>query len=266
VFTTVVCVKICVDPAELRADPESGLPRLERVPWRISTFDENALEEAVRLKEVHGGVVQVLSLVSVAPPEELVLTMLAMGADAVYLVHDPSAADADSLATATILSAALKKLSDWSLVLCGEGSLDQYNRQLGPRIAEAMSIPSLTQVTRVEVTNRTIVAHRSLENRTEIAEGKFPAVLTVGQEINKPRYPSVLQIRGASTKPTVEWRLTDLGFPRDATAAGMSAVRTVRVFSRPTFRKRIPVEGENPREIARHLARALFEEGVLRTR
>ena len=80
-LTIVVCVKVSPDTAQLRADPQTGAPKLAEAPQRISTFDENALEEAVRLKETHGGKVVALSLLSEDAPSELLLRVLAMGAE-----------------------------------------------------------------------------------------------------------------------------------------------------------------------------------------
>ena len=263
-LTIAVCMKVSPDTAQLTADPLTRAPRLDDVPRRIGVFDENALEEAVRLKEKHGGKVIAVSLSAKPPPPELILRALAMGADEAYLIEEATADGADSLATARILSAALNKLEGWDLVLCGEGSLDAYNRQVGPRIAEALAVPALTHAMRVEARNGKLVVHRALEDRTVIVEVAPPVLLTVGQEINQPRFPTVLQIMGASGKPTVKWELSDLGFNGDQTAAGMSGVRTLEVFAPREERQRIAIEGDSAEEMARELARTLFERGLVK--
>jgi len=263
-LTTVVCLKVSPDTAQLRADPRTGAPRLAEAPRRISTFDENALEEAVRLKERHGGKVVALSLVHDDPPPELVLRVLAMGADEAILIDEATADRADSLATARILAAALRKIAGWDLVLCGEGSIDAYSRQVGPRLGEALGVPVLTHVTRVEANGRTIRAQRSLEDRTVTVEGPLPVILTVGQEINDPRFPTVLQIMGASSKPRLRWSLSDLGFESSETAAGMSGVRTLEVFAPRIDRQAVTIAGDTPREVATELARRLFERGLVK--
>jgi electron transfer flavoprotein beta subunit len=218
----------------------------------------------VRLKEQHGGKVIAVSLAAEAPPPELILKALAMGADESCVIEDPSAGQADALATARILSAALRKLGHLDLVICGEGSLDDYNRQVGPRLAEELEIPVLSQVTRVEDRDGKLVIHRTLEDRTVIVEAALPLLLTVGQEINQPRFPTVLQIMGASGKPSVSWRLADLGFDDEETAAGMSGVTTLEVFAPPEERRRIPIEGDSVDEMAQELARVLFEQGLVK--
>jgi len=263
-LTIAVCVKVSPDTAQLRADPRTGTPRLDEAPRRIGTFDENALEEAVRLKEKHGGKVVAVSLTAESPPPELILRVLAMGADEAYVVEEPTARDADALATARILCSALKKLGSLDLIICGEGSLDAYNRQVGPRLAEALEIPVLTQVMQVEDRDGKLVAYRALEDCTVIVELSTPVLLTVGQEINQPRFPTVLQIMSASGKPAVTWRLVDLGFDERETAAGMAGVTTLEVFAPPEERQRIPIKGDSAMEMARELARILFERALVK--
>ncbi|MHC5211031.1 MAG: electron transfer flavoprotein subunit beta/FixA family protein [Planctomycetota bacterium] len=263
-LTIVVCVKVSPDTAQLRADPQTGAPRLVEAPPRISTFDENALEEAVRLRERHGGKVVALSLVAEDPPPELVLRLLAMGADEAVLVEESTVAQADSLATASILAAAMAKIGGWDLVFCGEGSIDAYSCQVGPRLAESLGLPALTHVTRVEVRGDGLRVQRALEDRTLTVEAPLPVLLTVGQEINEARFPTVLQIMGASKKPTLRWSLSDLGFEEGRTAAAMSGLRTVEVYAPQIERRGLPIRGETTDEIAMELARKLFELGLLK--
>ncbi|HEX6200148.1 MAG TPA: electron transfer flavoprotein subunit beta/FixA family protein [Thermoanaerobaculia bacterium] len=258
----VVCAKITVDTAELRADPDTGAPRLDGAPRRIGTIDENALEEAVRLREAHGGSVTLLVLGGEVP-EELLLRALAMGADRAVVVRDGTADRADALATATVLAAALRRLAPWDLVLCGEGSLDQYSRQVGPRLGEELGLPVLVQAAAVRLAGGTVTAERVLEDRTEGVEAALPALVTVRQEINQPRLPTVLQILGASRKPRTEWTLEGLGFPPGATAAALSGVETLETAAPPGARRRLRIEGETAGAMADEAARLLFAEGVL---
>jgi electron transfer flavoprotein beta subunit len=266
VLTTVVCMKITHDTSQLKPDPETREPRLENAPRRISTLDENALETAVRLKQKHGGRIIALSLVADEPPRDIPLKALAMGADEIVLIRDDTSSEADALATAGILAAALRKLGPWHLVLCGDGSIDQYNRQVGPRIAEELGLPPLTQVVALELRDGVVTVDRALEDRVDIVEAGLPAVVTVGQEINEPRLPTILPIMGSSRKPRTVWALSDLGFPGGTTAAGMAGVTTVRVTAPPSERRRVDVGGTNVEDIVRKLARVLLEEGMVKTR
>lgn len=261
-LSIVVLAKFTVDTAQLKVDPATAAPALAAAPWRMSTFDEHALEEAVRLREKHGGTLRLLSLAAARPAADLVLRALAMGADEAHLLIDPSAGQADALATATLLAAALGRLGGWDLVLCGDGSLDQYGRQVGPRVAEALAIPPLTAVTRLELDGRRVTVHRAVEEGTEVVEAELPVLVAVGPEINHPRFPTVLQVMGAARKPIVELRPEDVG----ATAAELSRVATREVFAPPSARKHVTVAAESSAEIARELARALLAEGVVKSR
>ncbi len=257
-----VCIKFSVDVAQIRADEQTGAPRLDGVPWRVGTFDEHAIEAAVQLKERHGGTVVALSLVAAPPPQDLALKALAMGVDALDLWVDPTAEEADALATSTLLAAALGTLGGVDLVLCGEGSIDHYNEQVGPRLAEALDLPSVTYATRIEIAGRTLEADRLLEDRVVTVACELPAVVTVGQEINEPRLPAVLQVLGAGRKPTTVRPVDHLGVGRDAAALG--GTRTLDVRAPPGQRKREPIQGESPDDVAAKLVRILVAEGVVR--
>jgi electron transfer flavoprotein beta subunit len=263
-LTIIVCMKISPDTAQLRADPQTRVPRLDDVPRRIGIFDENALEEAVRLKERHGGKVLAISLAAIPPPPELIQRALAMGADEAYVIEESSVAQADSLATTRILAGAVERLPGWDLILCGEGSLDDYNRQVGPRLAEELKIPVLANVTQIDAQNGKMIVHRALEDRSLVIEASPPLLLTMGQEINEPRFPTVLQIMGASAKPVVHWTLGDVGFGNLDSVVSLSGVRTLSTLAPREERKQETIPGDDAGEMARELARRLFEDGLVR--
>ena len=171
-----VCTKFVPDPNQLQADSD-GRPDLARAPFRISTFDENAIEAALQLRAVHGGRVVGVSLVGdQLPPRDVLLRALAMGLDALYVIKDDLHVAADPLRVAILLAAAAHAVRDaesireWRLVLCGEASADQYNAQLGPRLAVALGLPAVTYAARLEIEGGKLVADRSLESRSETVE------------------------------------------------------------------------------------------------
>ena len=263
-MNSIVCLKICVDTNQLRVVPETRAPDLNSAPLRISTFDENAIEEAVRIKEEHGGSVIGITLVPVTPPRELVLKALAMGVDSMYVIKDESCADVEPLTTTRVLTAAIKKIASYDLIICGEASIDQFNGQVGPRLAVELGIPAVTYVTRLSIKNGRVVAERALEDYVETVETACPVLLTVGGEINQPRLPPVLQIMSASRKPTVEWQLEDLGIVAADVAQETASARNLRVYAPPSQRKRITVEGDTADETAERLVRMLSQEGVVK--
>jgi len=195
-----VCVKQAVDEAELKIDSQ-GKPVLEGTPAKMSTFDKNALEEALRLKSAQGGEVVVL-LIGSPDARKTLKEALAMGADKGVLV----AADVlkiDALRTAELLAAAAKKAGPFDLVFCSEGSSDVYTGQVPPMLATILGLPYVGHVRKLEVATA-LKAERSLEDSIEVVETGLPSVVSVVSEINEPRYPTLIQIMQASKKPIEE--------------------------------------------------------------
>ncbi len=190
----VACIKQIYDLSQIKVDA-SKRPVTEGVARKISDFDRNALEEAVRLKEKHGG--KVLALIK--GTKEAAREALAAGADEA-IVYDT---EADSLGTASLLAGIIQK-SRYDLILCGEASIDEYAFQTGPRLAQALGIPVLTYARKIEIKGDEVVVERDLEKRYEVARAKIPALVTVTKEINEPRIPTLLHILGAAKKKTTE--------------------------------------------------------------
>lgn len=191
----IVCMKQIYDLAQIKVDTASKRPITEGVPRKLSDFDKNALEEAIRIKEKHGGKVLALIRGAGGAAKEA----QAMGADEAIIYN----ADTDSLGTATLLAGIIQKMK-YDLVICGEASIDEYSFQIGPRLAEVLRIPVLTYARKIELKDGGIIAERELENRYEVARAKLPALATVTKGINEPRIPTLLQILSASKKKTTE--------------------------------------------------------------
>jgi len=257
--TCAVCVRFCVDVAELRADDATGAPLLDGAPLRISTLDEYAVEAAVRTKEAHGGSVTAVSWVAKEPPRELLLRLLAMGVDHAQVIVDETLEDGDALATATLLAASLRALGPFDLIFAGEGSIDRFDQQVGPRVAELLGLPSVTYATRVELDGSFLSADRLLEDRVDTVRCPLPALVTVGQEAAVPRMPSVLQTLAAGRKPVVVQRTTERA------AVGLAGSRTLNLRAPQSARKRTRVSGDDSDEIAMRLAQLLATDGVVRS-
>lgn len=263
-------IKFVPDPNQLQPDA-AGKPDLARAPFRISTFDENAIEAALQIAAATGGRVFGLSVVSGAvPPRDVLLRALAMGLEALYLVRDDESLCLDPFPTATVLAAAARTAADregipgWDVLICGEASADQYNAQVGPRLGVSLGIPFVTYASGLAVRDGALVAQRVLENRVEEVEATLPALATVGMETNQPRIPTVLQVMGAGRKPVHELALGDLpGLDLERLRAA-TAVVTLAVQAPPGARKRIAIEGETPRDMARALVERLAADGEVK--
>jgi electron transfer flavoprotein beta subunit len=194
-----VCVKQVIDTeAQAKLDPESW--RLDRnVTCILNPYDEFAVEEALRIKEAHGGEVAVLCM-GPAKAEDAVRKALAMGADTAVLVSDPALAGSDAQGTAYALAEALKTM-EWDLVIFGVRSTDGETGTVPAAVAEMIGKPLLSTLEKVEVDGSNLKVHRETELGYISYECPMPAVLSVIKGINEPRFPSMKGIMGAKKKP-----------------------------------------------------------------
>jgi electron transfer flavoprotein beta subunit len=249
-----VCVKHAVDETELRID-SGGRPQLEGAVARISTFDKNAVEEALRLRAAHSGEV-VAFTVGTADARKTLKEALAMGADRGVIVL-PEPATLDALRTAELLSAAIKRSGPFDVVLCSEGSSDTYTGQVPPMLGELLGIPYVGYARKVEVDGQGAKFERSLEDSVEVVEAPIPFVASVVSEINEPRYPTLIQIIQASKKPVQELKEAELAGARPPTPLSV-----ISMSAQASNRKRVMIEGSVD-EAAVKLVQALEKEGVL---
>ncbi|MEM1946931.1 MAG: electron transfer flavoprotein subunit beta/FixA family protein [Candidatus Caldarchaeum sp.] len=253
----VVCVKQTVDVYQLKPHPETLAPQLAQAQFKNSDFDLNALEEAIRIKEKHGGRV-VLVTAGHDVKTLLVRECLAMGADEAYVFSDPAMSKADGHVTAFVLSKIIeKKVGKWDLILCGEASLDENAYQTGPRLAEIFNIPHVSYVSKLEWLGGSVKAWKSVEEGVKVVSCKTPAVVTVGLEINTPRLPSLLMIRAAQKKPVNDVKREELGL-REEDLKPMADVLEVKALK--TERRRQVFEGK-PEELAEKLAETILAHG-----
>jgi electron transfer flavoprotein beta subunit len=196
-----VCIKQVPDTTDVKIDPKTNTLVREGVASITNPFDEYAVEEALLIREKHGGEVHVISM---GPPQavDVLRNALAVGADKVYLVSDRAFAGADTLATAYTVATTIKKVvGDVDLVICGKQAIDGDTAQVGPGIATRLGIPQLTYVSKVkeiDPAKKRMVVERLLEYGKEITETSLPALITVVKGINEPRLPSLLGIKKAA--------------------------------------------------------------------
>ena len=256
----IVCLKQAVDVSQLKVDPATRQLMTASAPRKISDFDKNALEEAIKIKEKLGDTEICTVTVSSEDTKPVLREALAMGADRAYVVNDPEFKDVDTSGTAYVLAEAVKKIGEYSLILCGETSLDSFSGLVGPRLAELLNLPQMTSVRKVTVEGDTVTVERTLEDAIETVKAKMPAVVSVTREINQPRIPSLMMIMRASKKEIVTWTAADLKLEKERIAP---KIEVVEVLAPKTERKKIKIAGENAQEIADKLAKALVQEGVI---
>lgn len=251
----VVCTKQVVDTeAEKRLSAVDF--RLDRTVENIlNPYDEYAVEEAVRLREAHGGQVTVLCM----GPEEAAETLrkaLAMGADDALLVTDPVLAGSDTQATAYVLAEVLKTLS-FDVALFGIMSTDVQTGQVPAAVAELLDVPLLSSLNRVVAKDGILDVRRQTDQGYIAYTCPLPAVLSVAKGINNPRYPSVKSIVMAKKKPLEIKSAAD--FRLDPAQVGLAGAKTrVRgTYAPPSRLPGMKVEdtGDGPRRILDFLLR-----------
>ena len=228
----VVCVKQVPDTwAErtLRTD-DSRLDRAS-VDGVINELDEYAIEEGLRLAEAHGGEVTILSM-GPEKASESIRKALSMGADkAVHLVDD-ALEGSDALATSLALATVLRR-TGFDLVILGSESTDARMGVLPAMLAERLGVPQLTLASKVEVDGSAITIQRQTDYGYDTVAGTLPAVVSVVEKINEPRYPSFKGIMAAKKKPVEVLSVADAGIDPAQVGLGAAATEVVSFAQRP---------------------------------
>lgn len=210
----IVCYKYApdVEDIEIKAD---GSVSLEKAKWVLGEYDLRAVEAAVKLAKKTEGRVFALS----AGPHQLSdayarKDILSRGPDELFTVVDDALKNADTHLTASVLAAAINKIGQFDLVICGEGSSDMYFQQTGLQLGEILGIPTINAISRIDTADGIesgLTVLRDLEEEIEVLDIPLPAVLSVTSDIDKPRIPTMKETLKAAKKPVIVWNLNDLG-------------------------------------------------------
>ncbi|WP_035507485.1 electron transfer flavoprotein subunit beta/FixA family protein [Halobacillus karajensis] len=224
----------------------------ENVELILNPYDEYAVEEAVKLKEEHGGGVTAITF-GKPEAESALRTALAMGADKAILVEQERELDESSIAK--ILAAAIRD-NEFDIILGGNMSVDNGASQVGPRVAEELDIPHISTLTKLDIDGENVRAERDSEGDVEIVESMLPILVTAQQGLNEPRYPSLPNIMKAKKKPLEKVDIEDLGLEEV-----VSKVRsTVVDLYQPPKKKKGRIFAGDLRQQVQKLVRLLHEE------
>jgi electron transfer flavoprotein beta subunit len=219
----VVCVKQVPDTAvERTLEPGAGTLDRESPDGLINELDEYAIEEGLKIAEAHGGEVTILSM-GPAKASESIRKALSMGADKAVHVSDEALAGSDALVTSLVLAQALKA-TGFDLVILGSESTDARTGVVPAMLAERLGVPQLTLASKVDIDGQSVTVRRVTDDGYQVVTGSLPAVVSVVEKINEPRYPSFKGIMAAKKKPVQTLALADLGV--DAGAAGLAGSAT----------------------------------------
>jgi electron transfer flavoprotein beta subunit len=225
----------------------------------INGYDENAIEAALQLKEAGGGKITAICMGEESATRAL-KQALAMGVDEGILLHDAAFADADPTTTAYVLSEAIKKIGTYNLILCGRQASDWDHGQVPSGIAEFLGLPSVTAVQKVEPRDdSTVRVERILEDGYEVLDVQTPCVVTVSNEANRPRYPTLKGIMAAGKKKIPIWDAAEVGVDTAKTGSAGALTRVSKLYI-PRFEGTCEfIEGETPEEMGEKLALRLRE-------
>lgn len=195
--------------AEEKIIISNGQIQEDEVNFIINPYDEYAIEEAIRVKEKHGGDVTVLTVGS-EDAEKQLRTALAMGADKAVLIDvEYDLEETDPYIISTIIGTYLKE-QEVDLIFAGNVAIDGGSGQIGPRVADILGIPHVSTITKIDIDGNRITLTRDVEGDSEIIETRFPLLVTAQQGLNDPRYPSLPGIMKARKKPLEILELDDL--------------------------------------------------------
>ncbi|PKB66575.1 MAG: hypothetical protein BZY82_05365 [SAR202 cluster bacterium Io17-Chloro-G3] len=228
-----------------------------QIPPVINGFDENSLEAALRIKDA-GEEVKV-TVLSAGPSftMDVMKKALSMGNDDLVLVQDDAMTNiSDSLVTATVLAAAIRKIGDFDLILAGRQASDWDNAQVPLILAEILDLPCIPLTRKVEVKDGQVQCEHILENGYSIISSALPAVVTVSNELGEPRYPNIRNIMAAARKTPTTWTLTDIGLSEGDLAPKLNMVD---LFIPEKQSQCEIIEGEDEADAGRKLALKLRE-------
>ena len=187
----IVCIKQVPETKSVKMDESTGTVIRKGVESIVNPLDLYAIETAIELAKRHDGEVVAISM---GPPaaHKALREAISMGIDSAILISDSVFAGSDTWATGYILDQAIKRLGDYSLVICGERATDGDTGQVGPGIAAFLELPVITYVSKLEwIKGNICKAHRMLEDGYEILSCPLPLVLTVVKEVSDPRLPTL---------------------------------------------------------------------------
>ena len=250
----VTCFKWVIDEAYIRVG-SSGELDFRSVNYKLSDYDRNAIEEAVRLKEEYGGSIVAVTAGSPEATKGL-KDALSRGPDKAYFVNDGSFESLEPSQTAGILADVIGSKIEYDLIICGEGSSDLYAQQVGPRLAERLGTPCISFVQKLTIEGNQITAERRLEGGIEVTSAPMPVLVTVLPDINTPRIPGVKDTLMASKKEVTNVTKDDL------TQIYEEHLQTTSLLAASMERNCVKF-GTEPGDIT-GFVEALLKEGVIR--
>lgn len=255
----VVCMKQVPDTEmERTLSPGDNTVDRDSIDGVINYIDEFAIEEALKIAEAHGGEVTILSM-GPAKATESIRKALSMGADKAVHVTDDALAGSDALATSAALAAALSSVG-FDLAIFGSESTDARTGVVPAMVAERLGVPQLTLASKVEFSVNDVTIRRLTDDGYAVVKASLPAVVSVVEKINEPRYPTFKGIMAAKKKPVQTLTLAELSLAAESVGLANAATWVADFAARPPRAAGVVVkdEGDGGAKAAGFLAERKF--------
>ena len=241
-----------IDPEAKRAIPAAGVPPV------LNPYDENALEAALRIKDLHQCKLTAISM-GAKLAKAVLRRCLAAGADELVILEDEAFENLDSTATAYILATAIRKIGKYDLILTGRQAADTNAGQVGSGIAEILDVPAVTIARKVDVDDGKVKVERVVSDGHEVIEAPLPALVTVSHELGQPRNVPLQELIAAQKKQVTIWSCQDLGIK----SPPMRRAKILKLYIPAKEARCQIVEGGTDEEAAVNLALRLREAKIL---
>lgn len=253
----VVLAKQIPDPEALIEIREDGARLDIEQKFAANVFDEFALEEALRIREKHGGKVKVITQGS-GKATEVLRTGIAMGVDEALLLEDQAFLNGDGYATALALSKAAAK-EPFDVILCGKQAIDDDRGEVGQMVAQFLDLPHVGGIVKLDITDGKAVAECAIEGGREVIEVSLPAVFTTQKGLNEPRVPLITGVMKAMKAQIPRATPADLGLAPDRTGEAGSKLK-IGKYIPPKKRPKVRLIQGDAVQAAAEAVRILTEE------
>ncbi|MBS7528615.1 electron transfer flavoprotein subunit beta/FixA family protein [Fusibacter paucivorans] len=261
-------IAVCVKPVpdsdhydKITIDPKTKRVNRDGIPTIINTMDKNAIEAALKLKELHGGKVTVFTMAPDSAVENL-RRVLAMGVDEAFLCSDRALGGADTWATSYTLYKAIEKTGEYDIILLGNETEDGGTAQVPSQLGEWMAIPHMTNIINMTYDEGKVTVERKTDDGSIRYRVALPAVFSVVRETNEPRIPNVMGILKAKNKPLTIFRADDLDLDPAYIGLKGSPTQPGDIFSPDMSRKSELISGE-PDAVAQKIIAEIKKTGVI---
>lgn len=264
-FKIIVLAKQVPDTNEIKIDPIKNTLIREGVPSILNHDDANALEEALKIKDMYPDVH--VTVITMGPPQakDMLAECLAMGADEGVLVSDRAVGGSDTWATSNALAAAIHKIGKFDLLFAGRQAIDGDTAQVGPQCAEKLDVPQVTYVQEFSIDKnmKDITVKRALEDGYEMIKIQTPCMLTAIKELNTPRFMSISGIFGLKNKTINVWNAADIAVDLATVGLDASPTNVYRSFTPAPKGKGIMIETDTDKEAAEKLLISLKAKHII---